>query len=449
MSVTASESTVPPAVIVAGMHRSGTSLAASILADSGVHLGDAVMGPGEGNPEGHFEDLEILAFHRHILAANGLGTDGFTAQREISVPPAVWPESRRLVAARRSRGLPWGWKEPRTTLFLDHWAEAVPEARFLLLFRRPWEVVDSLFRRGDLAFALHPPLTIAVWRRYNEAIRDFHERHPDRCLLVETAQLTADREWFASRLCEVFGVEAAGGSSRFKPGLMVEDPDSSRAGLLAATDEEAFDLYLDLRSRAGSRSSLPALAEARGQMASFALREWQRAAAAERRAIDCQVRASETTAHANAQAAAHAAALSEARAAAAAELRASQGHLRDANDLIVGLQAHTADRHAEIAELRRLLEESRHEAVTLAARLAKEVQRRQEALLRAARSPEPPAPISAPTSSAPPPFAAATPRAWLRRFSREGRRLGKQIERVIRTSRDRILGRCGSGRLVN
>jgi len=261
---------------------------------------------------------------------------------------------------------------------------------------------------------------------------------------VETAQLTADPEWFASRLCEVFGVEAAGGSSRFKPGLMVEDPDSSRAGLLAASDEEAFDLYLDLRSRAGSRSSLPALAEARGQLTSSALREWQRAAAAERRVIDYQVQACQTAAHANAQADAHAAALTEARAAAAAELRASQGHLRDANDLIVGLEAHIADRQAENAELRRLLEEAQHDAAALSARLAEEVQRSQDALLLAARLSEPQEPTSAPPSSA-----AATPRALLRRISREGRRLGKQIERMIRTGRDRILGRCESGRLVN
>ena len=436
MSLSASGRTVPPAVIVAGMHRSGTSLAASILADAGVHLGDAVMGPGAGNPEGHFEDLEILAFHRRVLAANGLGTDGFTAQQEISVPPAVWPESRQLVAARRSRGLPWGWKEPRTTLFLDYWAETVSEARFLLLFRRPWEVVDSLFRRGDLAFALHPPLTIAVWHRYNEAIRDFHERHSDRCLLVETAQLTANPEWFAARLCEVLAVQATGGSSRFKPGLMVEDLDSSRAGLLAAIDDEAFDLYLDLRSRAGSQSSLPALAEVRGQITSSALREWQRAAAAERRAIDCQVRATET--------AAQAAVLSEARAAAAEELLASQGRLRDANDLIVGLKAHIADRHAEIAELRRLLEEPRQEAVTLPARLADAVQQRQDERFPAARLSQPPAP-----NSALPLSAAARPPAWLRRINREGRRLGKQIERVIRNGRDRILGRYDSGRVMH
>lgn len=372
MTISDALQTLPTAVIVAGMHRSGTSLAASMLADAGVHLGDTLMGPGEGNPEGHFEDLEILAFHRRVLAANGLGTDGFTAQREIPVPPAVWPESRQLVATRRGQGISWGWKEPRTTLFLDHWAEAVPEARFLLLFRRPWEVVDSLFRRGDTPFAIHPPLAIAVWRRYNQAVRDFHERHADRCLLVELTQLTADPTAFSARLRQAFGLTAEGGSQRFKPGLLAQDADSPRAGLLATIDEEAFDLYLDLRSRAGSSSPLPSLAATRGQLATGVLSEWRRAAAAERRAADAEAAGSAESGPS----------ISDAPdpAPLAAELADCRLELQQAGVLIHDLQAHIAGRHEEIAELRRLLAD-RDERLASAAATAAEL----EAGLEAAR----------------------------------------------------------------
>jgi len=228
----------PMALVIAGMHRSGTSLVASILADTGLHLGDHLLGPGEGNPAGHYEDLDFLALHQRILAANGLGTDGFTTQRELVVPPELAHESARLIIARRSRGSPWGWKEPRTTLFLNHWAEAIPEARFLLLFRRPWEVVDSLFRRGDPIFGIHPPLAVGVWRHYNEAIRAFHDRHPDRCLLLELTQVTADPAAFAARIRDVLGLAEPGGESRFQPAMLAQDDGSPRAGLLATIDEE-------------------------------------------------------------------------------------------------------------------------------------------------------------------------------------------------------------------
>ena len=47
-------------VIVLGMHRSGTSLIASILHLSGISMGKEFLRPDNGNPGGYFEDLEFL-----------------------------------------------------------------------------------------------------------------------------------------------------------------------------------------------------------------------------------------------------------------------------------------------------------------------------------------------------------------------------------------------------
>jgi len=389
----------PMALVIAGMHRSGTSLVASILADAGLHLGDHLLGPGEGNPAGHYEDLDFLVLHQRILAANGLSTDGFTTQREIVVPPDMAHEAARLIIERRSRGSPWGWKEPRTTLFLEHWAEAIPEARFLLLFRRPWEVVDSLFRRGDPIFGIHPPLAVGVWRRYNEAIQEFHDRHPGRCLLVELTQVTADPAAFAARIRDDLGLVETGGESRFQPGMLAQDAGSPRAGLLATIDEEAFDLYLDLRSRAGSASPLPAVSTSRGRLAEGILSEWRRAATAERRAFEADPRITFAEQRAAEATTLAATARAEAAAAAEAELATCRTHLDQARGLIESLQAHIAGRHEEIAELRRLLACRDDQIAGLAAAASR-----------------------------------ATATAAFRR-------LGLRVERAIRACRDRCLGR--------
>jgi hypothetical protein len=50
------------------MHRSGTSLISQWLSHCGLHLGERLLGPGIGNAEGHFEDLDFLEFHEQILA---------------------------------------------------------------------------------------------------------------------------------------------------------------------------------------------------------------------------------------------------------------------------------------------------------------------------------------------------------------------------------------------
>ncbi|MBM4059289.1 MAG: chromosome partitioning protein ParA, partial [Planctomycetes bacterium] len=50
----------PPAVVVVGMHRSGTSLVASLCQAAGIDMGTDLLGPHPGNGAGHFEDLEFL-----------------------------------------------------------------------------------------------------------------------------------------------------------------------------------------------------------------------------------------------------------------------------------------------------------------------------------------------------------------------------------------------------
>ena len=58
------------AIIVLGGHRSGTSCVAGIIHRLGVPLGEHLLGPGVGNPVGHFEDLAFYHLHRLILGEN-------------------------------------------------------------------------------------------------------------------------------------------------------------------------------------------------------------------------------------------------------------------------------------------------------------------------------------------------------------------------------------------
>lgn len=243
-----------PALVIAGMHRSGTSLAASLVASAGVHLGERLMGPERGNPLGHFEDIDFYELHRRALTANGLGSEGFTCQDSIFVPPAVGDDCDALVARRRGLGRPWGWKDPRTTLFLEAWRERLPEAVFLLLFRRPWEVVDSLLRRGDTAFAVNPRLAADVWLAYNRRLHDFFLAHRDRCLLLETTRVARDPTGLIADVGRLMGVNLEPPEDRYEPGLLVEDASFDRAGLVRGMRPEAIDLYRSLCRLAAGRA---------------------------------------------------------------------------------------------------------------------------------------------------------------------------------------------------
>ena len=276
----------PPVLVVTGMHRSGTSLTAAILASAGVDMGDRLLGADAANPRGHFEDVDLLLFHQRALAANGMSADGFVAAGVPEVPALMLTEAHDIVAARRAKQRLWGWKEPRTVLFLDFWERLLPEARFVFVFRRPWEVLDSLFRRGNAEFGAEPRLALGVWRHSNECLLQFARRAPDRCLVVEASQVIEDQAGFAAAVRTRLDLPVGFPSPQCEPSLFHSDHASWRPWLVRQLDPRAYELYLELRSLAGSRSPLPPLADEAGGLEKAleaALAEWSRAGRAEGR----------------------------------------------------------------------------------------------------------------------------------------------------------------------
>ena len=59
-------------LVVAGFHRSGTSLVTEILSRAGLFVGDDLIGANPSNPYGHFEDREVVRLHDRLLADVGL-----------------------------------------------------------------------------------------------------------------------------------------------------------------------------------------------------------------------------------------------------------------------------------------------------------------------------------------------------------------------------------------
>jgi hypothetical protein len=244
-------------IIICGMHRSGTSLIASMLVDSGVHLGHNLLGPSSGNSQGHFEDTDILEFHRNVLLANGIVSEGYTTQLQIPVPESLKCRAASLVAARTGSQTPWGWKEPRTTLFLDFWSQLLPKACYLFMFRRPWEVIDSLLRRNETTFHWNPSFAIDVWTHYNRRLLEFVQRHADVSVLCELTQVVECPAEVFDQVRRRFRLPIAEPAIRYQPRLLRQDDHASRPTLLANVCPQAYELYLELRDIAQSRSALP------------------------------------------------------------------------------------------------------------------------------------------------------------------------------------------------
>ena len=181
-------------LVITGMHRSGTSLVAGLAAAGGVDMGAELMPASKGNRQGHFEDLELVRFHEACLERRGAGAL-LPPAADFEIEQFDHEEERvaRAILARRAGKALWGWKDPRTTLFLPLWDHLLAGAFFVLVYRHPVEVALSLVRRGlDLEVQLDPSTAIQAWTTYNRRLLAFRARSPERCLLWPIAAATRD-----------------------------------------------------------------------------------------------------------------------------------------------------------------------------------------------------------------------------------------------------------------
>lgn len=182
--------------IVLGAPRSGTSLLAGWLHQSGVLMGDRFLEPDEGNPGGYFEDLDFLELHRHFLSRSEVEAGRLLEDSTLREAPIACdlPEDDRqaaqaLAEARVRAGNPWGWKDPRTCYYLELWEELLPEANYLLTYRHPLEVCASLLRMGRNWDCLFDPLLpLRSWTFSMQQVLRFAERLPSERISIFAAE---------------------------------------------------------------------------------------------------------------------------------------------------------------------------------------------------------------------------------------------------------------------
>ncbi|MGL6140155.1 MAG: sulfotransferase, partial [Planktothrix sp.] len=237
--------------IITGMHRSGTSLAASILQSAGVHIGRRLMEATEFNAKGYFENPDFFEFHLDAFRSLGVNIDGWTLQENLQIDEPLIDRAKQLIEQNALSSV-WGWKEPRTTLFLEFWAKLLPEAKFLLIYRSPWEVADSLYRRGDEIFQTQPELAIKYWQHYNQKILDFYNQEQHRCLLTNLKTIVQYQTAYIDTINHKFNVNLSHPApTAYDPSLLRTEIslNSQRPTLIDHYFPEAIELYQELEGR--------------------------------------------------------------------------------------------------------------------------------------------------------------------------------------------------------
>ncbi|CAD5961656.1 Paramyosin [Planktothrix tepida] len=247
------------AFIITGMHRSGTSLTASILQSAGVHIGRNLLGADHVNIKGHFENIDFYHLHMNILDSQGASSAGWTLQDNLEIKEEFVDRAKELIEQNALSAV-WGWKEPRTTLFLEFWAKLLPEAKFLLIYRSPWEVADSLYRRQDEIFQTQPELAIKYWQHYNQKILNFYNQEQHRCLLTNLNTIIQNQTAYIDTINQKFNVELSyPAPTAYDPSLLKTEisSNSQKPTLIDYYFPEAIELYQELEGRAWHPEQTP------------------------------------------------------------------------------------------------------------------------------------------------------------------------------------------------
>ena len=153
-------------VIILGAHRSGTSATAHALEMLGLQIGEHLdshreprslqklheeylqrAGGAWHNPEPFLRQIATAAGMRDCVSYLRTNVENDFARifDYRKNPKGLW------LRLRMKFGAPWGWKEPRTTLFATAWLEIFPEARIVHVVRDPLAAAESI-RERELKF---------------------------------------------------------------------------------------------------------------------------------------------------------------------------------------------------------------------------------------------------------------------------------------------------------
>ena len=239
-------------LLITGMHRSGTSLATSLLQSSGVFIGDRLMGGTTGNIKGHFEDWDFVDLHRDALISQTANREGWTTRTDFVLSREYLARAKALVSARNHH-LIWGWKDPRTTLFLNSWSQLIPVAKFVFIYRSPWGVVDSLFRRGDEIFKSDPEIAIQTWFSYNQAILRFCQQTDRPWILLKIEDVIQSPQLVVQEIARQFDLDLRSPQKLYDRSLFQTNTlNLQRSSLIEQHFPQAFELYLKLHQQATS-----------------------------------------------------------------------------------------------------------------------------------------------------------------------------------------------------
>lgn len=182
-------------VIIMGSGRSGTSMTAGVLAQSGYFMGHYVLNKGRiNNPFGNYEDREVNYINEQLLSQVIQGpelVDGVMTHRDrpsdlqrwlgrvpvgTVIPPLMAYMGKLLELTSHK---PYCFKDPRFSYTLPVWRPYLQDTVFVCVFREPHKTAQSILKQIKDApylkgLEMDYSMAIQVWSLMYSHILDIH-----------------------------------------------------------------------------------------------------------------------------------------------------------------------------------------------------------------------------------------------------------------------------------
>ncbi len=160
------------AIIILGMHRSGTSCLAGCLKTLGLNLG-TVSDYNTYNKKGNQENKKVFKLNESILNDHASSWDR-PPKKPLNLNKKSIQAIKDVIAMYHDGEKPWGIKDPRMLMTYEHWKPLLPPHSLVGTFRHPLAVAESLFARD--AFPIPKEKGLQMWLTYNNKLIDIHHK---------------------------------------------------------------------------------------------------------------------------------------------------------------------------------------------------------------------------------------------------------------------------------
>lgn len=97
-------------------------------------------------------------------------------------------------------------KQIKYTYYTDELVQRCPESKFVILVRNPLDNLSS-WRKRNMGSSQHALYLSEVWRSHYNKLWQFHEKHPNKTLLLNYEDLVTDPETKLKQVCAFLGIK--------------------------------------------------------------------------------------------------------------------------------------------------------------------------------------------------------------------------------------------------